>query len=1479
MERIINSYQGMNKDMAYDTIPPTSYIDATDIRITTTNGESLGAFTNIQGNVESFTLPTAGSPDDPFGAWTSTGIMEVIGYATIRNRIILFVADDTESNGWIFDVQYDTATRVLMPGFPVLKYYNAGLNFKKKWPIEALGRFESDCIQRIYWTDYNNFFRSINIENANLVNLALGQVDIFPDITYTQPILTAITSGGALMTGEYQIAYKLTTFDGKETLVSPPGNLIHVVSDPDLGASYQYNGDMLPAINSGKALNITVDTSNYLTFESISFLSLYYESANAVPVAKFIETIIIGTQTSVTFIYTGTEGTIFPLELFQFTSKNYPFKTPKTIAFKDNSLIIANIKESVLQLSDLLDPNESFDAKTGRYNSVSILPHPLTGGPGDDALMYLNAFNASTSANPNQGYNTDAHWDSTWHSTKQYRYLSDGITLGGEGANISYTFHLEPMTVDTNGTAGLNNVQSGSFLASDYHDLNDGYGIYPNSSFSNNASPAISGLLRGYKRGETYRFGIVFYTNKGEATFVEYIGDIKFPDISERNSVDTGTGSNYWPISQSSIGVSTTAYNMGIQFSIDFSTCPSLANTITSYQIVRLKREDSDKRRFTQGIMKTSWLIPAEDPSNGAHFDLRQDPTLNDNNTLHMMPLVPYSADPASTLRYIGDSLFNTFPYTNNLPSNGIGDIKSDYLAFYSADVSFHSYNNIEMMSENAGNIPSLLMTGVYYDRYEDSPMAGAHDDLSSTGFNIGLSQFTYMTNRKYRSTGPITYNSIENIKKAQNCQLMEMLDDSNYLTKTAPLWSGYYLRNYWAIVQAHSPTNIPDLNDPQPLVGFDTSAAISRGGSSLSIYTNKFVLDPLTSLPLATTAATNFFRIEGNVLLNGGYFTGGIDSLSPSPSKDACFPIIDLVFPKRETYGGFSLSTLEANVFIIASPVIDLADTNPIVFGGDIFLNMHTMQTSMVDLNPDFFELNALHNPKFYAQSNAITELFVMESSINVDLNFGSTFKTATRYSHTDSGTGASATRASLIQENHNATTLYGKSYSMYEYNKINSVDAEYIKFFVPPINLTNCGENDIRAYISNVKINEERIDSWTKYGINNYYDIDDFGPINRIINFKDNVFFIQDRAIGIYAINRAAITTAADGVPTQLGTGLGFGKHQYYTKEHGSIHQWAVKTTDAGIYYFDAIHRKAFLIAVSGVNSENAAITEVKGIHSFLQQLPDAVFYRKEKDGDDPILTKGVHLGKDLINDEIIFTFLGGGLAVPLTNSTTYTIGNFVVVLDANGFPVYYEVIGDFETGKKPKENFNLLLINSKIVKLNDTIVYDELASQFSTHYTVTPKIWIDNGDILMTSHPGIGNKLYTHNIGNWGEFYGVVQECSLQLVINPQADVNKILRTLEFASIVRDNNKVVDRAMTITAFEIHNEYQATGKIKFSPDRIKRRFDKWRVKIPRDQSTVSQKARFRSSFFILTLYFDNKVNKEFIMNRLMTYFDYQVF
>ena len=214
----------MNKDTAYDSLAATFYIDALDIRITTTTGESLGGFTNIKGN--SFAVELRIDGEFNSNAWTALNPV-VIGYATIRTKIILFVADDSGTKGWVYNLEYDPADKSIT-SFGVI-YYNEFLNFKKEWPIEALGRYEAECTQRVYWTDYNNFFRSLNVVDPNLATLPLGLVDIFPDVKFTQPLLTTVAGGGSLSTGVYQIAYRLITQDGKETLISPPSNLIHIV--------------------------------------------------------------------------------------------------------------------------------------------------------------------------------------------------------------------------------------------------------------------------------------------------------------------------------------------------------------------------------------------------------------------------------------------------------------------------------------------------------------------------------------------------------------------------------------------------------------------------------------------------------------------------------------------------------------------------------------------------------------------------------------------------------------------------------------------------------------------------------------------------------------------------------------------------------------------------------------------------------------------------------------------------------------------------------------------------------------------------------------------------------------------------------------------------------------------------------------------------------------------------------------------------
>jgi hypothetical protein len=1464
MERHINTYQGLNKDTAYDSIQSELYIDAKDIRITTTNGESMGAFTNIKGNQEAFTIPNAYGAGLPFGPWAAVGIPQIIGYTTIRNRIVLFVADDSEANGWIYVVEYNTATREILPGFPVLKYYSPILNFSKKWPIEALGLYESNCIQKVYWTDYNNYFRSINLEDANLLTFPASSVDIFPDITYTQPLLKVIAGGGiGVYAGEYQVAYRLITSDGKETLVSPPSNLVHVVSDSETTQSAFYNGDLNATIDTGKSLSFQVDTSNYGDFNEIEFIVIYHSSQVSSPVVNSIEKISINNQTTISFTYTGNEGAIVPIELLTFTAKNNPFKTPKTITPKDSSLVIANIKSSTVSIASLLGPNETFDSRTNRFlNDGVTLPHPLTGNPEQiDEAKTKNAFNVSVdpsySAKPSIGFNSDAHWDTEWQTAKQFKYKIDGATLGGDGPNISYEFHLEAFTLDSavpGFSEGIPTVpNTPDFVLT--HNLNDGYGTYENTTYPNFASPFLSGLMRGYKRGETYRFGIVLYTTKGEATFVEYIGDIKFPDISERNSTETipGTGINYWPLSLSPADTAqprTVGYSLGIKFNIDFSSCPLLESQIESYQIVRVQRQDADKRRYSQGLVKGFYFAPILE-GDAEDFNLQIN---GSSNALHLYPYYPVDSGTNlsnATFATLEDQEYDPSPYT---PVYADYKVKGQYLGFYSPDLSFKFGDSNTAMTALSNN-PCMLVTGAYYD-YMNSYIPIGGRDFSAQG----LGQHCFDQRLTSRSTYPTSFNSIENIKQFADLTYMQMPDTASYENSVTSDYGGSYMRNYYAIDDYNKKPDV-NLNKPQDGASNTDVPTINKAGTSIIGRIKRITIDPLIGTSV-TPSAFDYFKAPYTNYIHVKTITSGAPNIGIS---DSTFPIIDYVLPKSEVYGGYNQSALETNIFIGASPVIAKTNLNPKVFGGDIFVNMFTLQTQTVDFNTDFYADNKYH------QDNTETQAYPVETQLNLELAAGSTLRTEVKY------TFSGEQQTHFRQETENSFTNYGKTSSlMYAYNNVYSRDNYDVTFFIEPVNGNNCSikVNDVRAYLSSVKINGETIDSWTKFGANNYYDIDDYGPINKIINWKDTVHFVQDRGIGIYAINRAAVTTTADGVPTQLGTGLGFGKHQYFSKENGSIHQWGVKTTNSGLYIFDAIRRK-LLVGVGG--GQLTMLSEITGLHSLFQQLPETTFLRKENDGDNPILGKGITIGKDPINDEVIFTFLEEANYLTLGLNTTYLVGSVIYLGEGYG---YVEVTTQFTTGSNKLLNIGIALANSvAYTPKNVSIVYDELAQKFSSIYSATPTLWIDNGDILLSPNPTANNVIYTHNIGNYGEFYDNVEEASVTLVINPQADINKILRTLEFNSIVRDDAKVIDRNITITAFRIQTQVQDTGKVLFSSGRIKRKFDKWRVKIPRDINTTNQKGRLRSSHFIVTLYFDNTANKQLIMNRLMSYFDYQIF
>ena len=1485
----INTYGGLNQDTAFDSIQPNMYIDASDVRISTTDGESNGAITNIEGNSLSFTIDQTGA----------TGIKEIIGHCVLRNYIILFCADDSNTKGWIYYISYDEKTRDITStgGNPVLVYYNAALNFKKANPIEAIGRFENTNTQRIYFTDYFEPLRSMNIASVlnggGALTTDLGLLDIFPLVDYTQPIITNIGGGGNLLVGEYQFAYRLTTFDGKKTLISPPGVLTHITSDDDNGSrTAEYMGDPKDTL-SAKSIEVTIDTTNYKTkYEKIELISLFYNTYGGTPEITSVESqIISSTANTIIFVYTGLESTITTITSIEFAIKVYPFATCKTMVPKDNSLVVANIKETRFSIQELLVGAETFDANALRYlKSSTTLP------AAGDARKF------------NTLYNSDAHWDDDWHletgaGAGQYKFQNNNTTLGGEAAasggnpaNIKYKFTVDPFLIDGNNVPGFANLANTGPQANT--NLADGYS-HPNKTFTSFASPYLSGLTKGYKRGDTYRFGIVFYNLKGEASFVEYIGDIKFPDISEIDGATNGTGTNYWPICKEVSANTTTAYNLGIEITVDFTSCPSLLTKLSGYQIVRVDRQNKDKRRICSGLLKN-------------FVDFRMGPAGSNYNfegpagEVTVYHLGTEDQNPGGVTSENG-----TFNFLSNkrqvdliataAPLDTYHTIKEDSLAFYSPEISYDF--NGSFNSGINGAASGLLITGAYgdfvYSNTNNVPAAGS---LGPSYFNGGIidSRLTIRNSQSINKTSALgAYTGANTLKRGiEYVKKFKDLTKAPYFINSDDSLATYIIDgvNYRNWISDFTPggsgSNNRGLNDPNN--PNNSISSVSQGTTCLIGKIEKFVTDPITAtaIPVLGQSSESGFA---NYTSTGGITPVGDEYAYVTPTsflKNQSTPITDYIVFRSEIYGGMNDGALETNAFVPCSPVVDIVNNKTFkVFGGDMFISMWTHQFGVVPLYDSVKYHPSTGNDRYFF-STTNTAIFPVETTINIALAYGTTLKTGVQ----DFWGPAPNTRTQFRQEEENLSASGGaatvaKVLNMYKgaYNTAYSINQTQsgLGFFVKPSTILASGlTNDIRGYLSDVKINGEATDSWTIFRSNNYYDVEsDHGPINKIVNWRDEVYFFQDTGVGAYSINPRAVTTTTDGQATELGSGQGFAHHQYITTENGSIHQWGVKTTNTGIYYYDATHSKIFR-----VGEGNSPLSEIKGMHSFLSTINGNTLLRKENGGDNPILGKGITMARDMINDEVLFSFHGRFTLRLVDNRVfTYYPGEYVYYITGPD-TFYFIVNAEFTTTTNLVNNIALVSANCTqitdaefIIQLttrnNTTLVFDELAQTFSSLYSAVPSTYLENGNILLSPNPSSKANIFVHNKGNFGEFYGAVKEASVKLVINPNADINKILRFLEFNSTVRDKGKAIDRTKTITAFRVQTQYQDTNKVAYSAANVKRRFDKWRLKIPRDQLSTSKRGRLRSTFFTLTLYYDNTYNKELILNRIMSHYDIQVY
>jgi hypothetical protein len=521
--------------------------------------------------------------------------LKICGWGNLESKIIIFTTDNRDDTpvdeaGQIWELEFDEENDIisgLVNNFLVPSThlrYNNQLNLSLANRVgEVIGRYENSKIRGVYFTDFYNNLRSFNLANTEGLALPPSDLDVRADLNLSQPTILSIGSGSIPIGSVVQYGYRLKTVNGSTSIIShlsPPTPL----ADNPVGVDYEdFKGQ---GFNTSDSRSVTYRISDIDTsFTLIEHICILYENLDVPQILAFKEELVpLNGELIVT--HTGAEDNTI-LTQQELNALNLAFVC-KSITSKRNKLIAANINYQKVQYD--------FDARAYRFNgSGTCLLYdkqgtPLTTFPTLASLVNLpSTYDAINPYNDESGtvYNTvPTGTPVDWETNFQYKYQSDGATLGGEGTNIKYEF------ISTN-TIGYSAFPNGT-LPHVYANRNinnitlpDGETITNINYFGDFKSPLISTYLKGYKRGEVYRFGITFFDKKGNPSLVSWIGDIRFPETSEFEDFGSGTTD------------ALDTKQIGIQFTVDIS---SIQTEISGFSIVRLERTESDKTRLGTGL-------------------------------------------------------------------------------------------------------------------------------------------------------------------------------------------------------------------------------------------------------------------------------------------------------------------------------------------------------------------------------------------------------------------------------------------------------------------------------------------------------------------------------------------------------------------------------------------------------------------------------------------------------------------------------------------------------------------------------------------------------------------------------------------------------------------------------------------------------------------------------------------------------------
>jgi len=1415
-----------------------------------------------------------GLGDDTFFIPAAVDPLIPIGYTTILEDVYLFVAEDNPAYtdiypsgigiptndsysypGYIFKLQYDESTSATT----LTLVYAAYLNFTKYAaiaPSAAIGRYESQEIQRIYWSDFYNKVKTLNVTDPQVMAINPILTGLTPSVNFDIPIMTNIIAG-SLNVGTYELCYRLKQTLGAITNYSTVSNMVHLAS-PSITDFLNYEGSV-PGSNSNKGIRFKISNVDN-AYDVIEYIVLFRDSDTDVCKVYSLDEENIPTSGIVTVDVTSL-ASADEILLTDFLAIQSSFTHAKTVDTKDNRLFWGNVKTKRGSLP-------SWDARAFR----AFTPNAAS----TDIKLIHNGVSTSYTLNgaiatPETNDSINEYYDNVGaFGVDACYYVPNDASgkLGGKGAHISYEFGTISTQLDNrigqyNNAGGVTNyniytsvpfrwtdgrtnlinlLNSNLTMAAQVPATDSTNQVYIQDSLNCLKSPYRSTILRGYQHEEIYRFAFQAYDLEGNPYFPKWIADIKMPSYGDPNpnpdSVASAAGINDFRLSFSYNTVSpgpnsstdTWGQTLYIKFNVDVT---GLEDIISGYRIVRMER-DTDANKT---ILGCGMISPTYSDVMTSGTDMYLPGNFNTVNTLF---------PPTLTAGY----RWNPWP---------------------SQDV----WETFSIQPLSNGSYPDMARVKMFdcFDFFANG----------SQGYSSG--------DRLFIRSRLISKNYIDalNIKDFGYRWF-------NYPNETADWW--------WRLSSVVGTKPAGGLAPgPGALTGVTLKQQSGLDTDEMAYYLHMYIDDSSYGgfLPFATVSASANYN---KTLQNGAWCEGGNSSITglsgfnfynygrtygAATSGNPCWghPTLVTVLdapdalyewnapynctaagnagkllalyyrPNINQYGGNTYASRAGNEYIVAGSYIPIRRNNLILnnninididtLGGDVYLNYWDIQKASKHVSdgtgsgPTFrhYTYDNTLDPNYpgnlagvTAASEAtlsITHMFPCTNVANQEMRFGS-----------------------HINKDLVSNVYYlpdTNTYATYHSNESNVV-----KYFSEPLDFVESDKWINRVHYSEVKYNNETKDSWQVYKTNNFYDVEgNYGSINALVAFKENLYYIQERGFGILYVNPMTAVTSDNNIPVVLGLGATIQRHNYIKLDVGTMHQWSVFRSPDNISFIDSRHKTQYMF--NGQSLE--PVSDLKGQRNFfIKRFHPNIILR-----DNPIIGKGVHTTYDFYHKEFLTTFNNDGQDPALSEYEKYSI------------------------------------------------VFSEAIDAYSSLYTCTPKTYFNNNRYIFSFNDD--DSIYVHNVGYYGTFYEVENPAYIKVLVNDNPKYTKVFDNLILATeSIDDQVEWIDEIITPSSntqaysdninmlTDTFNElrcytdaYNTDWTTLTLNTNIKKKEQSWFTPVPRNKveyntltpstSSIFDPAvltktdfgeRLRDKYMVVDLRYNNADNYRFIVHNLRT-------